>query len=129
MGMLAARACANSGCYTTRLQGSKFCAKHQNYAAEQDKRRKVANPLWPLYKCKKWYQTRAHVLARDPQCTEIVNGIQCPRLSTDACHVVEAQQWMAQGGDFYDQENIRGKCHPHHSRETAREQGFASGLD
>ena len=125
MGMLPQRACANSGCYALRLPGSKFCAKHRNYAAEQDKQRKAANPLWPLYKCKKWYQKRAQVLSRDPICTWVEDGVSCPRLSTVCDHVIDAVVWMAHGGDFYNESNLRGLCAIHHSRRTAREQGFA----
>jgi hypothetical protein len=31
------------------------------------------------------------------------------------------------GNDFFDLGNLRGLCHEHHSKRTARDQGFASG--
>jgi len=110
-----------SKCYAQALPGSPRCAAH----AQREPNRK-RNDLRPLYKCKRWRVTRMHVLARDVQCTHKENGKQCVQLSTDVHHVVEAEQWVAQGGDFYDQDNLAGLCHPHHSGITARTQGFAA---
>jgi hypothetical protein len=119
MGMRPNRSCRR--CYTVAVQGTNLCAKH-NAAPEVRQR----NDLRPLYKCKKWYETRAHVLARDPICMwERPGG--CMALSTDCDHVIDAVLWMKTGGDFYDMDNLRGLCHAHHSRRTAREQGFAQG--
>lgn len=80
-----------------------------------------------MYKCKAWRLARLLVIARDVQCTIMENGTRCPRLSTDCHHRVEAREWLAQGGNFYDVANLAGLCHEHHSRHTAKEQGFASG--
>ncbi len=118
MGMRPPRMCKR--CHATALPGTALCAKHT--AAPEIRKR---NELRPLYCCKKWRITRMHVIARDAQCQRIENGIQCPRLSTDCHHVIEAEQWLAQGGDFYDMDNLEGLCHSHHSQHTAREQGFA----
>ena len=124
MGMRPNRACKR--CYNTAEQGSNTCALHKVEPIRQ------RNELRPLYKCKRWYQTRAHVLARDPVCTwgnyrltDTHPG--CMALSTDCDHVIDAALWVARGNDFYDQDNLRGLCHAHHSRRTARDQGFASG--
>jgi hypothetical protein len=118
MGMRPLRNCRR--CYTAAEPGSNLCAKH---AATPEIRQR--NDLRPLYKCKKWYQTRAHVLARDPICRWPPGD--CMALSTNCDHVIDAVVWVAQGGDFYDQDNLRGLCHTHHSQRTAREQGFAQG--
>lgn len=117
MGMRPARMCKR--CHNTAEPGSNVCAKH---AATPEIRQR--NDLRPMYKCKRWYQTRAHVLARDPICMWGLTG-DCMALSTDCDHVIDAALWVKTGGDFYDMENLRGLCHPHHSRRTAREQGFA----
>jgi hypothetical protein len=120
MGMRAKRSCRR--CYTVAVQGTNLCAKH---AATPEVRQR--NDLRPLYKCKRWYQKRAHVLSRDPVCTWVDDGAPCPRLSTHCDHVIDAVAWVAAGHDFYDETNLRGLCAMHHSRRTALEQGFASG--
>jgi hypothetical protein len=38
---------------------------------------------------------------------------------------VRVDGWEAQGGDFYDTDNLEGLCHAHHSGHTAHEVGFA----
>ncbi len=99
------------------------CAKH---AAQPDVRKR--NELRKLYWTKLWrVHTRNAVLSRDPVCKHVENGIGCQRLSTDVDHIIDAEVFVAQGGDFYDPDNLRGLCHSHHSRRTARDQGFASG--
>jgi hypothetical protein len=116
MGMLPKRMCGR--CHKTAEPGSPpRCALHKVEPIRQ------RNDLRPLYKCKKWYQTRAHVLARDPICTW--DAVSCMALSTDCDHVIDAALWVAAGNDFYDMDNLRGLCHTHHSRRTARDQGFA----
>lgn len=110
-------------CYKTALPGQSLCETH----AAQPQPTRVRNELRKLYKCKRWYVTRAHVLARDPVCTWTINGESCPRLSTACDHILDAVQWVEKGGDFYDMDNLRGLCHPHHSERTAKEQGFAQG--
>jgi 5-methylcytosine-specific restriction endonuclease McrA len=119
VGMRAARMC--SKCYATALPGQSQCERHA--ATPSPVRRR--NELRPLYKCKRWRITRLQVLARDPICKWVENNTQCTRLATDVDHVVDAVEWVAQGHDFYDQDNLRGLCHGHHSQRTARDQGFA----
>ncbi len=111
MGMRPARMCKR--CHNTAEQGTNTCPAHKVEPIRQ------RNELRPLYKCKKWFQTRAHVLARDPICMWPPGD--CMALSTDCDHVEDAVLWVAQGGDFYDMDNLRGLCHSHHSQRTARE--------
>lgn len=108
-------------CHQTTLPGQRHCAKHR-----AETRNRPRNDLRRLYKCKAWYQTRTHVIFDQPICTWEENGVRvCPHLSTDVHHVIEAEEWMRNGGDFYDQTNLAGLCHAHHSVHTARTQGFA----
>lgn len=121
MGMRAARMCKR--CYALALPGTPLCEKHT--AAPEIRKR---SELRPLYCCKLWrVTTRNAVLARDPICAWVTDGVRCVRLATDIDHTIDAQQWVASGRDFYDEENLRGLCHAHHSQRTARDQGFASG--
>ncbi len=123
MGMRPLKSCTR--CYATAERGSRFCLKHQNADRERDREYKAANAQRPLYWTKKWRLTRLHVLARDPICTDEENGARCPRLSTDVHHVIPAQKFVADGGDFFDTSNLAGLCKIHHSRETAKEVDFA----
>jgi 5-methylcytosine-specific restriction endonuclease McrA len=125
MGMLPLRACAKSSCYATALRGSKFCPKHQNADAIRDREYKNANVLRRLYGTIKWKFTRLFVLSRDAICTYVENGVRCVRLSTDCHHVIPAQKFVADGGDFFDANNLAGLCREHHSRATSKEVGFA----
>jgi 5-methylcytosine-specific restriction protein A len=61
------------------------------------------------------------VLARDPLCkiAKICGGTAA---STDADHIVPAEQYVAQhGGDeryFFDVSNLQGACHADHTAKT-----------
>lgn len=108
-----ARMC--SKCYSTAEIGSSLCTKHK---AEPDTRQR--STLKKLYDRKLWRVfTKQSVMARDPQCTEIVNGVRCMQLATDAHHIIDAQEWVALGNDFYDLDNLAGLCHAHHARHTS----------
>ena len=107
-------------CHQTAQPSERYCAKHKELTAKRDR-----NELRPLYKCKRWRITREVVLDRDTQCTVEEYGRRCPQLSTDVHHVIDALEWVANGHDFYDTDNLQGMCHPHHSSHTARTQGFA----
>jgi 5-methylcytosine-specific restriction endonuclease McrA len=123
MGMRARRICKR--CHSIAVAGSSFCERHQG--ADAARERTYRDPgLQRLYKTRAWAQTRAAVLARDEQCTATLpNGSRCTRLSTDVHHVVRAEVWLAQGGDFCDMDNLAGVCRECHSRHTAKEVGFA----
>jgi hypothetical protein len=123
MGMRAARMCKK--CFNTAVPGTSLCPKHSNADKERDAAYKSDNPLRPLYWTKRWKVVRRHVIARDPICTHEENGARCPRLSTDAHHVIPAQKFVNDRGDFFDMSNLAGLCKEHHSRETAKEVGFA----
>lgn len=122
MGMRPPRMC--SKCHNTAEPGTSRCAVHKGSDSD---RNRVRNPLRHLYWRKLWrVDTRREVLFRDPICTHIENGARCPRLATDIDHVIDAVVWvLTMGRDFFDMENLRGLCHSHHSKRTAREQGFA----
>lgn len=101
-----------SKCHQTSVPGSRFCALHNKLPDSRHPR----GPLKKLYDCVLWRRhTRNAVLARDPLCTFTVNGDRCPRLAEDIHHVVDAEEWMARGNDFYDQDNLVGLCKPHHT--------------
>jgi 5-methylcytosine-specific restriction protein A len=122
MGMRPARMCKR--CHATALPGTSLCEKHRDTVAEQDKQRKAANPLRTQfnYNCAAWRQTRQMTLFRFPVCAHKEDfGARCPRLATEAHHVVNAQLYVAQGGNYLDQGNLVGLCHACHSRYTAAE--------
>jgi hypothetical protein len=111
MGMRPARMC--SKCHQTAVAGGRFCAMHNSLP---DSGHGARGPLEKLYNCVGWRKwTRNAVLFRDPICAFIVNGTRCARLATDVHHKVDAEIFLAQGGDFYDQDNLEGLCHAHHT--------------
>jgi hypothetical protein len=116
-------------CHRTAETGTSLCNQHQNAdkQREHEREQKRQSGIRPLYWSKRWKVTRRHVIANNPQCAFVDSntGARCPQLSTDVHHKIDAQVWMDQGGDFYDTDNLEALCHPHHSSETARTQGFA----
>lgn len=123
MGIRPSKMC--SKCHRTAALGSRYCTLHANTQAIADKMRKLSSELRKLYNTKMWRViTRNSVLTRDAQCTHLDNGIRCPFLSTDVHHIIEAQLWVAQGGDFYAEDNLVGLCHSHHSRITGSAHGW-----
>lgn len=119
MGMRPGRMCAK--CHGTPLPGTRYCAKHTaaTKARETDAIRR-------LYDTKAWKVTRAQVLARDPRCChKDEQGARCWMIATDVHHVIRAELWVLMGRNFFDQDNLEGLCHPHHSAETAEEVGLA----
>jgi 5-methylcytosine-specific restriction endonuclease McrA len=109
-----------SKCHGTAVAGTRFCLNHQNAVAAADRQRKDADGLRKLYNCKLWRViVRGSVLSRDAQCAQEDSGMRCPRLATEVDHIVEAVTWVAQGHDFYDEDNLRGLCKAHHNRRKA----------
>jgi len=108
MGMLPKRMC--SKCHQTSVPGSRFCALHTTADSRHPR-----SATKRLYDCKKWKLTRQRVLALNPVCTNMINSLPCPRLSTDVHHVVDAEEYMARGGDFYDRDNLQALCHTCHT--------------
>ncbi len=91
--------------------GARFCVAHRSleHPREEDEFRKQ-------YKTVRWRATRAAVLQRDPVCLDCRKAA-----ATVADHVIDARAWVAMGRDFYDMDNLAGKCQPCHDRRTARE--------
>lgn len=119
MGMRPPKMCAK--CHNTAVPGSPYCTAHRNSVAIADAQRKAANPLRKLYWTKLWRViTRSAVLVRDPRCAWEEDGPRCWALATEIDHIVDAAQWVAQGHDFYDLDNLRGLCKAHHN---ARKRG------
>src|ERR1700674_1980226 len=113
MGMRPLKSCTR--CYTVAERGSRFCPKHQNADRERDRQYKAASPTRKLKDTKRWKVVRIHILARDPQCTGVVNGVPCPRLSEHVHHKINAEKYVAAGGDYFDPENLSGMCPSCHS--------------
>ncbi len=67
-----------------------------------------------------WRTLRAAFLKANPCCSE--PG--CSADATDADHVISVRERPDLRLDW---NNLRPFCHPHHSRRTARDQGFAKG--
>ena len=111
-----------SKCHATALPGSTYCELHRDAKAQSDKLQKTGNALRRFYNCKLWRViTRSKVLSKDPVCTHIADGKRCPELATDIHHVIDADIWVAQGNDFYDDDNLVGLFKSHHSRHTNQE--------
>jgi hypothetical protein len=101
-------------CHRTAEPGSPpRCAMHR---AMPDSRHGDRGPLEKFYNCARWRpHTRRAILSRDPMCQNTINGSPCLRLSTDVHHKVDAEEWVAAGNDFYDQDNLQGLCHTCHT--------------
>jgi 5-methylcytosine-specific restriction endonuclease McrA len=111
-----------SKCHGTAVAGTRFCLSHQNAVAVADRQRKVANPVPYNPNCKAWRQTRAETLYRYPQCAQLdEQGNRCPRIATEAHHVIKATVYMAQGGSYLDQDNLVGLCRGCHTHHTIAE--------
>jgi 5-methylcytosine-specific restriction protein A len=85
-------------------------------------RRRRESGLGRLYDSVQWRKrTRPYVLARDPIC-KIAKLCGGHAASTDADHVIPAEQYVAQhGGDeryFFDTNNLQGTCHADHTAKT-----------
>jgi 5-methylcytosine-specific restriction endonuclease McrA len=112
MGMLPPRFCGR--CAQTALPGSQppRCAQHRTTpkspgASSRDRRYQLA--VWRVH-------TRRAVLGRDPLCSFLTQGVRCLRLATQIHHIVPADEWTAQGHDFFDLENLCGLCAEHHDQ-------------
>lgn len=93
-------------------------------AARDRERARRANGIRYLYDSAQWRKrTQPAVLARDPLC-KIARLCDGNALSTDADHIVPANQYVAQhNGDqrfFFDMANLQGACHACHTAKTAR---------
>lgn len=120
MGMRPPKMCAK--CHNTAEPGSSYCAAHRNAVAVADKQRKAAKPVPYNPNSKAWRMTRAETLFRYPQCAQLdEQGTRCLELANEAHHVIKATEYMAQGGDYLDQDNLVGLCRACHTRHTIAE--------
>lgn len=95
------------------VPGGGHCRAHQPKDADRpnaDTRR------W--YHTARWRALRARVLLRDVWCGECL-GRGWRVLSTDADHVIPHRGDLAL---FWNEGNLRGLCHAHHSAKTGRGQ-------
>ena len=71
-----------------------------------------------VYDLRVWKQVRIAQLVREPMCRHCaLRGIHRP--ATDVDHIVR----IADGGDWFDPENLQSLCHECHAMKTAREEG------
>ena len=70
-----------------------------------------------MYKDPVWVNLRRRVLAEEPVCAE--EGCTAP--STPVDHI----QSLANGGDPFDRNNLRGMCYEHHKRRSSRQSAEA----
>jgi 5-methylcytosine-specific restriction protein A len=97
--MCAAPTCPNPAVYRGR------CATHQREHNRRTHRHRE------VYNSKKWRITRDRFLFWNPIC-------ECGQIATDVHHHVD----LDDGGDPWDEANLRALCHPCHSTETRRRQ-------
>lgn len=120
MGMRPGRMCHK--CFAAAEPGKTLCPRHRDAAAVADAQRKAVNPLLRFYNCKLWRViTRSAVLVRDPRCAWEEDGPRCWALATEIDHIVDAAEWVAQGNNFYDLDNLRGLCKDHHNARKRRQ--------
>ena len=106
--------------------GGPLCTKHIEEEKQQRReydRLRSSDPFKRLYKTARWLAVRLIVLARDPLCKD---ERQCEEraLSTVVDHIIAAREWVANGGDFYDESNLRGCCKECH--DAKRDAGYGS---
>ena len=113
--------CSFSGCKS--LAHGRFCTAHAAEVSKRFDRQRSADPVRKLYFTKRWGYIRQSVLALQPICAACGE-----RPSEEVDHVVPAHEWIAKHGDdlnqFFNEENLSGKCKPCHSSKTARENSF-----
>lgn len=63
---------------------------------------------------RRWRSFALNFLKKNPICSE--NG--CEDLATDVDHIIA----LVDGGEKFDEKNLRGLCHRHHSARTGRDQ-------
>ena len=71
-----------------------------------------------VYDTQAWKRVRTAFLAQHPLCVMCdAQGKATPAHHVD--HIVP----IADGGDWYDTDNLQGLCATHHSQKTARDEG------
>lgn len=114
------------GCRTCgKATNGAYCPQHRTN--DRDRLRRRREGARKLYDSAQWTErTQPFVLARDPFC-KIKTLCGGRASSTDADHVIPAEEYVAQhGGDwsfFFDQDNLQGACHACHSHKTRVDMG------
>lgn len=103
MPMRAPRPCASPSCRALVTTGA-YCQAHARTAPEAVARR--TKGVDPFYKSSTWRQLRALVLRRSPFC------VLCHAPATVVDHIHP----RADGGDSYDENNLRALCASCHAR-------------
>lgn len=86
------------------------CAGH---AREAEATRNVGRARsLAVYRSARWRRLRKRILRERPWCEE---PERCHEAATDVDHIIPIED----GGDPWDEANLRPLCHPHHSRKTA----------
>ena len=109
--MRAGHACGTPACPGIARPGAKYCIKHQGLAKRQDNRPSAGNRGYDAA----WQKFRRWYLRRHPMCEEQECG-----LPASVIHHIKA---LSDGGDKYDESNLRALCTFHHNQLTAREGG------
>ena len=98
----APRPCAHPGCPALVARG--YCPAHERTAPQAVARReKVVDPF---YKSVRWQRLRSIVLRRSPFC------LLCHAPATVVDHIHERQD----GGEAYDESNLRSLCASCHAK-------------
>lgn len=109
-------------CYSAAINGTPFCARHQNADKVADRERRIAQPRPVNPNSKPWRTARSVALFNYPQCAQLdESGRRCPQLSTEAHHRVHWPDWVAQGHDYLDPDGLVGLCRSCHTRHTQAE--------
>jgi 5-methylcytosine-specific restriction endonuclease McrA len=116
MGMRPLRMCCK--CLATALPGTSYCAAH---TGREINRWRVAPPH--NHSSKAWRQAREECFYRyNDQCAQLDgSGTRCLNPATEAHHIVPWQQWVKQGNDYLDQDNLVALCKACHARHTVAE--------
>lgn len=111
--------CNRPGC--RQLTKERYCQDHLNYHTKvfrRDYERKRADdPIRAEYKTKRWAATRKSILLRDIICKHA----DCNQAGQVVDHIIKARDYVASGGDFYDETNLQAMCKQHHDQKTAHE--------
>jgi 5-methylcytosine-specific restriction protein A len=85
------------------------CARHASEAEAKRNTRRARSLA--VYRSARWRRLRARVLRERPWCEDEAG---CREAATDVDHIIAIED----GGDPWDEDNLRPLCHPHHSRKT-----------
>lgn len=87
--------------------------KCRRHAAEADAARNLGRARsLAVYRSARWRRLRRRILLERPWCEE--PSERCHEPATDVDHITPIED----GGDPWDEENLRPLCHRHHSRKT-----------